>query len=776
MRSITLRAAFIMLTATLVTASPWGIDAEKRYLFGPYGIASSGADLLRAGRYEEAMRRLEAESDTADSAFHLFKLGLAYAGMGESSRALHCLRKAAAADLNLAPVAYEKIGEVEYHSGRYISALQAYRAAADSALNQRHQYYLYEKMQRLATLHRDTIGTLAWLDEILAFPEDRKEPIRADSLRAALVRGDWQAVDSITGWYLDGTTFRAGTCVACSLVSSGESLPDTLFTTARLYRLMRETMKCGQYAASSDWLHRALKRDDFEKTVPTGKYYYNRAVLNYYLGNYNKAIRWFTKYEDRHGPTPRLVYLVARSYRSLGMGGRASAWYDKHVKIYPHHPKTDDILWYRAWQKEEAKDWAGARSLYQAIFTDHRGRSKADDSHFRHALTYYRQGDYKAAEEAFGSFLKRFSSSRLASGGRYWKACCLYARDKKREAREAFREVIDRDPLDYYAYRAEKMLVMLGDSVDHVIVDTAFDLPRTLAWLDSVSEKTRRELSLRDSIACMLGRKLTFVGMARHAGFLLGPIEVSYPGNLRLQFEISVLYRMCNDPGLSYRVGRRLAWRIPAEHRKTMPLPIFRILYPFAHAETVERVAGHNGISPAMIWAIMRQESIFDHTIVSPAGAIGLMQIMPFTGEEIAQELGEPFVVDSLYSPATNVRYGAYYIKKLLDAFDGETFKALAGYNGGPHNVRRWFPRRDERSFDLMIEDVGFSETRNYVKKVLANYWTYQHLLAQARTIVENTPTDSTFVPKVVLPAADSVSPAPAEREATPPDTTGTKP
>ncbi|MBD3316047.1 MAG: transglycosylase SLT domain-containing protein, partial [Chitinivibrionales bacterium] len=734
-------------------------DGEERFLFGPYGIASCGADFLRAGRPEKAMRVLESQGDDHDTAFYNFKLGLAYAGVGEHSRALLCLRKAAEADAHLAPIAYEKIGDVEYAKGRFINALQVYRTAATDALNQRHQYYLYEKMYTIATEHKDSIGRLPWLEKLLSFPEDDKPSIGTDSLRAALKRDDWEAVDSITKWYLDTTTYRAGKCEACSVLSSSKALPDTLFTTAELYRVMLETMECAQYSSSSDWLHRALKRDDFKKTVPTADFYRDRAQLNYYLGNYGKAIRWFTKYEKRFGPTPRLVYLVAKSYRAQGNGARASAWYDKHTSLYPYHSKTHDILWYRAWQKEDAKDWEGARKLYRKIYTVHRRRSKADDSYFRYALTYYREGEYKSAEKSFSSFVERYPASRLASGARYWIARCLYARDLKERARAAFHEVIEYDPLDYYAFRAERMLAMLEDTVKRVIVDTTFELERTLAWLDSVSETTKRDLAPEDSAACALGRKLTYVGLARHASFLLEPIEISYPGNLRLQFELSVLYRMCADPGLSYRVGRRLAWRIPSEHRKALPAPIFSILYPFAHAETVEKVAALNNISPAMIWAIMRQESIFDHKIVSPVGAIGLMQIMPYTGEEIARDLGESFVLDSLYHPATNVRYGGYYIKKLLDSFDGETFKALAGYNGGPHNVRRWFPRRDERCFDLLVEDVGYSETRNYVKKVLANYWTYQRLITLAETGEYSLDKDdSPSVPVVVPPATDTLS------------------
>ncbi|MBD3322398.1 MAG: transglycosylase SLT domain-containing protein [Chitinivibrionales bacterium] len=88
----------------------------------------------------------------------------------------------------------------------------------------------------------------------------------------------------------------------------------------------------------------------------------------------------------------------------------------------------------------------------------------------------------------------------------------------------------------------------------------------------------------------------------------------------------------------------------------------------------------------------------------------------------------DTFVLDSLYSPSKNIEYGAYYIKKVLDQFDGNIVLALASYNGGPHNAKKWLARNKHQTFDMFVENIGFSETRKYVKRVLANYWTYKKL------------------------------------------------
>ena len=107
---------------------------------------------------------------------------------------------------------------------------------------------------------------------------------------------------------------------------------------------------------------------------------------------------------------------------------------------------------------------------------------------------------------------------------------------------------------------------------------------------------------------------------------------------------------------------------------------------------------------------------------------MGLMQLMPATARMIAADLAEPFNTDSLTKCATNIRFGVHYLKKLLDQFHGNIVQTIAGYNGGPPAIMKWFDLNKKKTFDLFIEDIGYDETRGYVKKVLANYWTYRIL------------------------------------------------
>lgn len=124
----------------------------------------------------------------------------------------------------------------------------------------------------------------------------------------------------------------------------------------------------------------------------------------------------------------------------------------------------------------------------------------------------------------------------------------------------------------------------------------------------------------------------------------------------------------------------------------------------------------------------MRVESVYNPRIISYAGAIGLMQIMPRTGRLIAHRLGrDDFTVDQLLIPEVNIEFAAWYLSSLIRRWDGRLPLALASYNGGPHNVRRWMrDHADEMPLDAFLERIPFSQTHRYVRRVLTHYEAYR--------------------------------------------------
>lgn len=149
---------------------------------------------------------------------------------------------------------------------------------------------------------------------------------------------------------------------------------------------------------------------------------------------------------------------------------------------------------------------------------------------------------------------------------------------------------------------------------------------------------------------------------------------------------------------------------------------------PRAHAALVEEAARTHGLDPNLLFAVMRVESVYQTEIVSYAGAIGLAQIMPRTGTLIAMERGmDDFTPADLLKPEVNLDFAAWYLRSLIDRFDGHLPLAIASYNGGPHNVRRWLAEySSDMPLDTFLEHIPFDQTHRYVRRVLTHYQAYR--------------------------------------------------
>jgi soluble lytic murein transglycosylase len=122
----------------------------------------------------------------------------------------------------------------------------------------------------------------------------------------------------------------------------------------------------------------------------------------------------------------------------------------------------------------------------------------------------------------------------------------------------------------------------------------------------------------------------------------------------------------------------------------------------------------------------MRQESLFEGFVTSAAGARGLMQIIPITGEEIHRSLGFPpnYTEKDLYRPVVSIPFGASYLDRQRDSFSNDLYAALAAYNGGAGNTTNWLPLANGDQ-DLFVEVIRFSETRNYIRYIYELYDIY---------------------------------------------------
>jgi soluble lytic murein transglycosylase len=143
-------------------------------------------------------------------------------------------------------------------------------------------------------------------------------------------------------------------------------------------------------------------------------------------------------------------------------------------------------------------------------------------------------------------------------------------------------------------------------------------------------------------------------------------------------------------------------------------------VYPLKHAGAIRAGAARYDLDPALVAAVVYAESKFDEHARSSAGAVGLMQILPDTADQIADESGGvTFTAADLEDPRINVRYGSYYLRQALDAFDGDEVAAIASYNAGMGVVGEWVAQAHADRHDLRLRDIPYPETRAYVEKVL---------------------------------------------------------
>jgi len=178
-------------------------------------------------------------------------------------------------------------------------------------------------------------------------------------------------------------------------------------------------------------------------------------------------------------------------------------------------------------------------------------------------------------------------------------------------------------------------------------------------------------------------------------------------------------------------LARRDEWydRAIMTAEKTSELHSFDLRYLTPYRDLAEAQASRNGLDPAWVYGLMRQESRFVDYARSGAGAQGLMQIMPATAKWIANQMRlDKRAHARVNDPETNIRFGTFYLKSLLDKLDGSPVLATAGYNAGPGRARRWQANTTLEGA-IYTETIPFTETREYVKKVLANAMYYSRRL-----------------------------------------------
>jgi soluble lytic murein transglycosylase len=144
-----------------------------------------------------------------------------------------------------------------------------------------------------------------------------------------------------------------------------------------------------------------------------------------------------------------------------------------------------------------------------------------------------------------------------------------------------------------------------------------------------------------------------------------------------------------------------------------------------AHVREREKL---DGLPDGLVYAVMRQESGFDPDVVSPARAVGLMQLLPETARAVATTASLPLDEALLTNAPHNIALGSLYLKDMLGKFKGSPALAAAAYNAGPEAIERWLQHAKGMDLDVFVERIPYSETRGYVVRVTGNLARYAFL------------------------------------------------
>lgn len=207
-------------------------------------------------------------------------------------------------------------------------------------------------------------------------------------------------------------------------------------------------------------------------------------------------------------------------------------------------------------------------------------------------------------------------------------------------------------------------------------------------------------------------------------------------------YTVALLALRAGIPNRAVRFGEQFWKSMPSDFViELAPRDLLQLLYPVPFRESMLKHAAVRNVDPRFVLAIARQESRFQADAKSVAAARGMMQFIPSTANAVATELNlRDFQQDDLYSADTAILFGSQYLAKLFEQFPNQPQAVAGAYNGGADNLTRWIARARSNEADRYVPEIGFTQTRDYVYKVMSNYWTYQRLYdAQLQPLAETT-------------------------------------
>ncbi|MFH1279519.1 MAG: transglycosylase SLT domain-containing protein [Candidatus Eisenbacteria bacterium] len=453
---------------------------------------------------------------------------------------------------------------------------------------------------------------------------------------------------------------------------------------------------------------------------------------HYAAERYTAALETFDRLASREGEAGRVGILYrARSYKKMGQWRESIGAYREYVRRYPSSGLAAEVQWEIAWRLKLLGEWEESAEAFRLVRTRFGGSDFAGRAPLQEAHCLKAAGKPSEARRTLESLVRDGRGGRDRDDALFWIGDLAERTGDLAGAEEAFRKLVDESPESYCGLRAAGRLGRRSIVSPRQVRVSNETGDGALDWIREWNSAPPREGDPDWSDLSLYVFFGEWAEARREARDLRKKLDEDPEGLLALA-------RRCREATLfdiTIRCGRRI--QELAERAGADPVHpyLLALIYPLAWLDVIVAETGkYEEMDPLFVTALMRQESWFQPDAASPAGARGLMQIIPATGRHIARSLGEGdgFDADDLYDPRINIRYGVRYLHDLLRRYQGDRLAAASAYNGGETNTDHWLAGAGPEEQGEFVERIGYSETREYVKRVLSGYWIcralYQHL------------------------------------------------
>jgi soluble lytic murein transglycosylase len=496
-----------------------------------------------------------------------------------------------------------------------------------------------------------------------------------------------------------------------------------------------------QYGLAVDAFVRYL-REYPDPHASAAHYYLGIAYQN--LGNYEEAINQWQILIDTHYKeqfwAEAFEKIADTQYLNLRNPEASIKTYLDFVQIAPDYPEAPDYLYYAGRIAERSGNLKQAAILWERIGTDYSTSDKAYEGLFQAGIVHYRMREFDNAVVQFSSALGVASSTGEQAGAQFWTGKCYNELEEFQAAHSAWIQASTIDPTGYYSVRALEILNDQNPFTPPVNISFPANNIQTRNEADTWMHQTFNippEEDLND-YSLLLSDPRFIRGTELWNLGLFDEAKEEFT-SLRLDIKINPAnsYRLANyliDIGLYYtgiQAAKDVLDSAGYDSAGSLSAPVYFSYIRFGtyYSDIVLPVTQEYNYDPLLFYSIMRRESLFESFITSSAGAGGLMQIWPPTGEAVYNQTKWPpnYSQEDLYRPLVSVKYGAYILDELRRRFNDNWYAILAGYHAGPDNASIWLSLAPDDP-DLFVEVIRFSDTRDYIRWVYELHAIYKKL------------------------------------------------